>query len=208
MKIIISGPPGSGKGTQTRLLKKYLNIDVISVGDILRDEISKKTVIGLEIKHIIENGFLINDDIIFSILKDKFLLNENFILDGMPRTLNQSLLFDKLNINFDFFFNIKLDDSVLIKRIKYRLISENSKDVFNVIYNRPKIKNLDDSSGQILNLRRDDVLSVVINRIHIYNFHLNQIIDFYKSKNTVKVFDIDGNNKIDNVFLRIKSCIL
>lgn len=200
------GPPGSGKGTQSDLLKKYLKINVISIGDILRNEVRLKTEVGLKIKNIIENGLLINDDILFSLIKNDLINNDNFILDGMPRTLNQSFLFESMNINFDFLINIKVDNLLLIKRIKYRLICEISKKVYNIIYNKPKIKNLDDISGQILTLRKDDVYSIVVKRLNIYNENSNKIVDFYKNKN-IKIFNIDGNDDIKNVFLKIKSCL-
>ena len=115
--IIFFGPPGAGKGTQAKIISNFLNLPHLSTGDILRKKILENDSIAIELKNIMDNGKLVSDDILNSIVSSRLALEtkKGFILDGYPRTLDQSLFLDNFlqtsntMINYIFFINIKFD---------------------------------------------------------------------------------------------------
>jgi len=208
MKIILLGPPGSGKGTQAELLEKQLKIKKISPGDILRTEINNNTQIGIKIKKIQNNGMLINDTIIINLIK-KYIQNETkIILDGFPRTLDQANFLLKNKIYINYLINIDIKNENIIKRLKYRLINNKSKKIYNIIYKKPKIKNKDDINGKTLTLRSDDKYQTIITRLLTYNTNTKKIIYHYKKQTKTKIININGNKNITHIFNSIKKNIL
>ena len=125
--IVLFGPPGAGKGTQANNLISEFNLFKVSTGDLLRDKIKKKSQLGAKIKSIIDRGLLVKDDIINdlieSILSNKSYFNR-LIFDGYPRNFNQArhldILIKKYNQNITCVFSLKVDQDVVIKRIKGR----------------------------------------------------------------------------------------
>lgn len=208
MKIIIFGAPGSGKGTQAELISKYFAIKKISSGDILRSEINKKSEIGIKIKKIINMGILIPDEIILGLIKKNIENTEKYLLDGFPRTLKQAVFLSKKNIKIDYIINIIVPDDIIINRIKYRLIHPSSGRVYNKIYNPPKINNKDDITGEDLTTREDDNDKTIKLRLNNYKKYAYPILNWYKNTKEVKLINIDGNNKINNIFNDIKKNIL
>ena len=138
MNIILFGPPGAGKGTQSDNLVKDLNLYKISTGDLLREEVKKKSVFGIKIKSILDQGMLVSDDIINdlieSILSNKGYFNR-LIFDGYPRNLNQvkhlDILVKKYNQKISCVFNLKVELDVIIKRIIGRQICSKCGLIFN-----------------------------------------------------------------------------
>ena len=144
MKIIFFGPPGSGKGTQAKLLSKELNILHLSTGDILREKLSDGDALSIKLKAIMSSGNLVSDEILNQIIANKLISEEcrnGFILDGYPRTTSQSdflLSFFKINnLNLDIIFNFKIDFKIVEERIILRSKKEQrSDDNLNVIKTR------------------------------------------------------------------------
>ena len=144
MRIIFFGPPGSGKGTQAKLLANFIKIAHLSTGDILREKLKDEDNVSSELKKEMSSGNLVSDDLLNKIITNK--LNSKscyngFILDGYPRTLSQSIfLFSFLefnNLNIDFIFDFNIDFNSVEKRILNRSIQEKrTDDNLNVIKNR------------------------------------------------------------------------
>lgn len=203
MNIIITGAPGSGKGTQSELIEKKFKITKISTGDIIRNEIKKKSSIGEKIKHEQQKGLLIKDTIILTLIK-KIIKNKSHILfDGFPRTLGQAHFLSINNIKIDYIINITIKKNIILKRLKYRLLDKKSKKIYNLIYNKPKIKNIDDYTGTNLTTRLDDKHGVIKTRLLDYYKNIKNIINYYKNQSNAKIIKIDGNNKINNIFKKI-----
>ena len=135
MKIVFFGPPGSGKGTQAKLLAKELNILHLSTGDILREKLSDGDSLSIKLKEVMSSGNLVSDEILNQIIANKLMSEEcinGYILDGYPRTILQSeflLSFTKSNsLNLDIIFNFKIDFKLVEERIIHRSKQEHRSD--------------------------------------------------------------------------------
>jgi len=144
MRIVFFGPPGSGKGTQAKLISEHFKIVHLSTGDILREKLKDNDEVSSKLKEVMSSGNLVSDDLLNKIISSKLKsesCNPGFILDGYPRTLSQSeflstfLETNSLNINFIFNFNISFE--IVKKRIMHRSVQEKrSDDNLEVIKNR------------------------------------------------------------------------
>ena len=188
-KIVLLGPPGCGKGTQSKLLVKNKDFFQLSTGDLLRQETNdKESAIGQEVKKIMEEGKLVPDEFVINIIVKKVfeLKDNNIIFDGFPRNLNQANFLDKsleeasLNLDCAVLFDINFD--VLEDRIKKRVEESGSND-----------------------LRPDDNLETLRNRIKIYKESTLPIVEYYKNKNIL--FKIDGMLSIEDVYKNILKII-
>ena len=184
--IIFFGPPGAGKGTQAKIIASLINVPHLSTGDILRDKISQKDNLAQELKKIMSSGKLVSDDILNKIVSQKLLNSskKGFILDGYPRTLDQSnfinSFFNKHNLYISFIFNIDLQFELLKKRI----------------LKRSKEEGRDDDNIEALEIR--------------YNAYLEttkKVSDEYK-KNFTNIFhDIDGDQEIEQITSKIRKIL-
>jgi len=144
MKIIFFGPPGSGKGTQAKLLANELNILHLSTGDILREKLSDGDSLSIKLKKVMSSGNLVSDEILNQIIANKLMSEEcgnGFILDGYPRTISQSdflvSFFKSNSLILDVIFNFKIDFKLVEERIMLRSKQEQrSDDNINVIKTR------------------------------------------------------------------------
>jgi len=144
MKIIFFGPPGSGKGTQAKLLANELNILHLSTGDILREKLSDGDSLSIKLKKVMSSGNLVSDEILNQIIANKLMSEEcgnGFILDGYPRTISQSdflvSFFKSNSLILDVIFNFKIDFKLVEERIMLRSKKEQrSDDNINVIKTR------------------------------------------------------------------------
>ena len=185
-KILFFGPPGAGKGTQAKLISKHLNISHLSTGDILRKKLLDNDDLAKDLKKIMASGNLVSDDILNSIVSSR-LDNEatnGFILDGYPRTLDQSEFLNnyllKTSNSIDFIFNIQINFEILKNRILKRSSEEG---------------------------REDDNIEVIETR---YNEYLNstQIVsNLYKNIHPSIFYDIDGTLQIEEITEKIKQIL-
>ena len=205
MRLIFIGPPGVGKGTQAKLVKKYLGIVHLSTGDILRAEIAQATPLGIKAKSYIDKGHLVPDNELLNIMSKR--LNEDdatkgYLLDGYPRTIPQAEgldnFLDEMNQKINAAVSIELDDESIIKRLSSRRFCNECGNITNLLFNPPKIDDqCDKCSGQLLQ-RSDDSKGVIIERLEVYNKQTAPLLEYYKEKHLIK--KIDGSGNIDNVY--------
>ena len=184
--IIFFGPPGAGKGTQAKIISSFLDLPHLSTGDILRKKILENDSIAIELKNIMDNGKLVSDDILNSIVSSRLTLEskKGFILDGYPRTLDQSLFLDNYlmssdtKLNYIFFIDIKFN--ILKERIIKRSKEEN---------------------------RDDDNLNVLETRYSEYLNSTEKVSSFYKEKLPQIFFTIDGSLEINEITNKIKEIL-
>ena len=185
MNIILFGPPGAGKGTQSRYLLKKLNCFQVSTGDMLRNEIAKNSEIGKEITNSMNQGKFVNDEIVNNLIKNILFdpkKNGKLIFDGYPRSISQAknldLLLDSSNQKIDFIFFLNVNKETIIKRIEKR---------------------------KILEKRTDDDSSIILKRYDTYMETTKPVLDFY-SKNA-NFYEIDGTLEIDQITSKINDIL-
>tara|TARA_E500000331_G_C17148954_1_gene666304 strand:- start:358 stop:933 length:576 start_codon:yes stop_codon:yes gene_type:complete len=186
LNIVLFGPPGAGKGTQSeKILKKY-NLVHLSTGDLFRLNLNNETSLGLEAKKYMNKGDLVPDQIVISMVEDKINKSSNvigFVFDGFPRTINQAIALDNMleknNIPIKQMIALKVDENELIKRIK----------------NRAKTSGRED----------DKSIDKINNRIQVYNQETKPVADYYKKHN--KYSEVDGIGEINEIFLKLCSKI-
>lgn len=179
LNIVLFGPPGAGKGTQSDLLIKKYSLVHLSTGDILRSEVAAGTQLGLEAKKLMDAGSLVPDEIVIGMISSKVDANKDakgFIFDGFPRTTAQAEALDGLlsgkNTSISMMLALEVDDDELIKRL----------------LNRGKL------SG-----RSDDAdTTIIANRISEYNKKTAPLKDYYTKQN--KFFSIKGVGSIEEIF--------
>jgi len=209
MNLVIFGPPGAGKGTQSDFIVKKFNLFKISTGDLLREEIKNKTSIGVKIISIVNSGSLVPDDIINNLIK-KIISNSDYknkiIFDGYPRNLiqaeNLNILLHKYDQKIDLVISLKVSLDTIKKRITGRMVCSKCGKTYNNFYNPPK----DDTiccKKIFLKKRDDDNVDVAIKRFKTYEDSTEPVLDFYNKMNLVK--DVNGEADIDVIYSEISS---
>lgn len=212
-KLIIMGPPGAGKGTQAKKIADYYNIPHISTGDIFRDNISKKTELGLLAKAYLDKGELVPDEVTIKIVIDRLMksdcIENGFLLDGFPRTINQAIELDnmlkKLNWKIDAALNIVVPYDIIIDRIVGRRVCENCGQTYHTTFNKAHVPGVCNICGAKLVQRKDDTYDVIKNRLDVYDNQTSPLIAYYKDKELLK--SVDGNKNLEEVFASIKEVL-
>ena len=185
MNIVIFGPPGAGKGTQSNFIVKKFNLYQLSTGELLRKEINDKTQLGQQISSIINAGNLVSDEIVGNLI-EKFIANKNYknrlIFDGYPRNLSQARYLDVLLKRNNQKIDIALKLSVSLETIKKRIFER---------------KNLEK--------RADDNEKIAIKRYETYENNIEPVINFYKQSDLLQV--VNGEASITEISDEISALI-
>ena len=184
MKLVIFGPPGSGKGTYASRLQARLNVDVFSTGDILREIMKEETALGKKVKGYVEKGQLVPDDVVIQVLKERMSRSSSksgFILDGFPRTIEQAKALDKL-IKIDTVIKLTVPDWIIVERLSSRRICKNCGEVYNTRFLKPKVEGICNKCGGQLYQRSDDTPKVIRDRIGVYERQTEPILKYYMEK--------------------------
>ena len=185
MNIIIFGPPGAGKGTQSDFIVKRHNLFHVSTGDLLRNEIKKKTPLGEQISSIVNKGSLVSDEIVSTLIRNVVSIVEyknRFIFDGYPRNLLQAKNLDKILNENEQKIDLVLKLSVSLDTIKKRILER-----------------------QVLEKRADDNEEIAIKRFKTYELSTEPVIEYYKKLNILK--EINGERSITQINKEISDII-
>ena len=201
MRIIIMGPPGSGKGTEAALLIKHYNIPHISTGNIFRELYKDRTTVGKIAKEYIDRGELVPDDITNEIVRHRLThadAKRGFLFDGYPRNIEQAKAFDallvKLGWKLDAVINIKAPDELIVERISGRRVCESCGAVYHIHNKKPLHEGICDIDGGTLIQRVDDMEETVQRRLRVYNESTAPVIGYYEK--TGSIIHIDGTKSI------------
>jgi len=182
MRLILLGAPGAGKGTQARFVTEHYQIPQISTGDMLRAAVEAGTELGKTVKHIMEAGEYVPDDVIIQLVKDRIAKPDcahGFLFDGFPRTVPQADAIIHAGINLDFVIEIEVDDEEIVHRMTGRRIHLPSGRVYHVDYHPPKEPGKDDVTGEPLVQRDDDKESTVRRRLAVFHQQTKPLIDYF-----------------------------
>ncbi|MEM2169013.1 MAG: adenylate kinase [Candidatus Bathyarchaeia archaeon] len=184
MRMIIFGPPGSGKGTYASRLMSILGVPHISTGDLVREEIRAGTDIGRVAKQYVERGELVPDEIIINLLTKRLQKSDaekGFILDGFPRTFKQAKYLEE-NFKVDLVINLVVPDEVIIQRLSNRLICRRCGAIYNRLTLKPRVDEICDICNSELYQREDDKPEVIRERLNVYRANTEPLINYYREK--------------------------
>lgn len=205
MRIILLGPPGSGKGTQGEMMERKFNFPRISTGDLLREAVKQRTPLGLVAEAQMKAGHLVSDEIVVSLVAEKIKQSDclhGYILDGFPRTLNQVKLLEKMNnCQEEVVIEIQVPEEVILERLTNRRVCSSCGAVYNIITSPPQRPNTCDLCGGQLIQREDDQAEVIKERLRIYEAEIKDIRDYYCQKGVL--YKIDGMGSSEEVFKKI-----
>ena len=212
MNLIIIGPPGSGKGTQGKLIAGRYHIPQISTGDILREAVRNGLALGVQAKAYMNKGELVPDDVVVGIIEDRLVQGDcgkGFLLDGFPRTVAQAHalggMLGKRGIAIDYVINIEVEAEELIGRLKGRRTCRRCGAMYHLLFNPPKKEGICDQCEGSLYQRDDDKEETVRSRLEVYSQQTDPVIQYYASKGLVR--SVNGFGHIDDVFHRIVKAI-
>ncbi len=209
MRVILLGPPGSGKGTQADLIRQNYGFPKISTGDLLRKEVEAGTELGKKVNQEMKAGRLVSDDLVLKLVENRISLaacRSGYVLDGFPRTLNQARLLEKLEANRpETAFEFKVSEQEIWRRLSGRMVCLQCGAVYNINNNRPQADGLCDLCGSKLVVREDDRPEVIRERIRLYLETIAPLIDYYSSKNVL--FEINAEDTTENIFRAIKAVL-
>ncbi|KAF8471654.1 adenylate kinase 1 [Russula ochroleuca] len=190
LRTILIGPPGAGKGTQAPRIREEFCVCHLATGDMLREQVAKKTSLGVEAKKIMDAGGLVSDDIMVGMIRDQLENNQTckngFVLDGFPRTVPQAQKLDQMLASRKETLNsvaeLKISDQLLISRITGRLIHPASGRTYHREFSPPKKFMKDDVTGEPLIQRSDDNVEALTKRLGVFHAQTAPVIDYYKKK--------------------------
>lgn len=210
MNVIFIAPPAAGKGTQAEMLEKEFNMYHLSTGDLLREIASSDTNLGREVKEIIDNGKLVDDELMLKLLKEKIstIDSNGIIFDGFPRTIRQAEMLDELlnsmNQRVDKVIYLEVDKEVALKRATGRVTCQNCGSIYN-IYLDNIVDNKCSNCNASLTKREDDTEEKFSVRFDTYLTNTKPLIDYYDKAGVLYKVSSMGD-KLD-IFNNIKSII-
>lgn len=207
MRLILIGPPGSGKGTQAKLLTERLGLVHFSTGDILREVIEKGTPEGRKAKPYIASGQLVPDELVNDIVKARFRgagKPQKFVLDGYPRTLAQAQALDPVlreqALDLDAVVFLNVEDDEIVRRLGNRWTCPNSmcKAVYHAVFKPPKAAGLCDLCGTALYQRDDDKPATIRKRLQVFHDCHDAILAHYRQQGLL--VEVPGSGDIEAIY--------
>jgi adenylate kinase len=211
MRLLLLGGPGAGKGTQAQYISKRFSIPQISTGDMLRAAVKSGSALGMEARKVMDSGHLVSDNIIMGLIRERIQepdCENGYLLDGFPRTLAQAETMKKEHIDIDFVVEIEVPDEEIIKRMGGRRAHLPSGRTYHILFNPPKISDVDDITGEPLTQRVDDEEDTVRERLAVYHKQTEPLTAYYSQlasadSNAPRYVKIEGVGGVEDIRDRI-----
>ena len=212
MRIVLLGAPGSGKGTQAKILMADKNIPQISTGDMLREAVASGTRFGLKAKSLMDAGDLVPDDVVLGIISERLTepdAQDGFILDGFPRTTQQALdleeLLDQMGTPLDAAVLMDVDFDILMKRLTGRRTCSLTGKLLNIHFSsQEELDECTNAGGELIQ-REDDNEETISNRLEVYRENTEPLIEYYRKRG--KLLTVDAEGPIDEVYERMTAAL-
>ena len=208
MRLILLGPPGSGKGTQANLLQDKFSIPKISTGDILRAAVEDDTELGRQAKKFMDKGELVPDEVVICLIKERIVepdCEEGYILDGFPRTIVQAEKLAEtlaaMDKDIDSVVDLEVDREELLVRLSGRRTCKNCGTMFHQTSHLPKVSGICDECGGELYQRPDDNEETIVKRLEVYSKETAPLKEFYRKQGKLKT--IQGHGGMDAIFSQL-----
>jgi adenylate kinase len=212
MRLILLGPPGSGKGTQAKLLCERKGLVHIGTGDILREAIRLKTPWGQKAAPYVTSGKLVADDLVNELVADRFRREDRpdkFVMDGYPRTLPQAASFDQVLkqqfLGLDGVILLRVDDEEVVRRLSGRWTCPTCGATYHIVKKPPRQAGICDNCGSKLIQRVDDQESTVRERLRVYCQNTAELIPHYRAQNLLR--EVDGEGDIETVYSHLSAAV-
>ena len=207
MRLILLGPPGSGKGTQAKLLGERLRLEHISTGDILREAVRKGTPLGRQAEPYVKGGLLVPDTLVNDLIHERFRDDrpERFVMDGYPRTLAQAHAFDQVLrqefLDLNAVIVLVVADDEIVRRLSGRWTCPNCKATFHITSKPPRTPGVCDECGTSLVQREDDREETVRKRLSVYHQNTAELIPYYRGRGLLR--EVAGEGDIEQVYVNV-----
>jgi len=205
--LLLFGPPGCGKGTQSRLITNWLHIPAISTGDMLRGEIAAGSDLGKAAKSIMASGGLVGDQLVNEMLKVRVCqpdCKDGFLLDGYPRTVEQAEFLEGLlkekSVPAPLLLHLDVPHDALVGRMSSRRQCPKCQRVYNLLHQPPKVSGVCDDDGTALITRKDDQEQIVRERLRMYEAVTRPVLAYFQYRN---YFQIRGDRSPGYIFEEI-----
>ncbi len=208
MRVAILGGPGSGKGTQAKMLAERYRVPQISTGDLLRDALKTDQDLGEKVRQAMAGGRLVDDEVVLGLLEERLRMRDTkrgFIVDGYPRSIPQAQALDTLlgmlGKTLQIAINIEVDDGALVKRIVGRLLCEDCGEIYNRYFSPPSDPDVCDRCGGALVSRVDDTEETVKVRIQVYHDETAPLITYYRAQHKLRT--LSGMGDMDEIHQKL-----
>jgi len=212
MRIVLLGAPGSGKGTQAKLLVEKYKIPQMSTGDLLRAEVAAGTDLGKRAKAAMDAGQLVTDEVVLGMIQARLAkpdAKSGFILDGFPRNIPQAQSLDamlaRLGQPLQLALLVDVDTDVLLKRLTGRRTCGSCGAIYNIYFSSPKTANKCDKCGSALTHRSDDNEQTVANRLKVYQQQTAPLVNYYKAQGKLRT--VRGVGAVSAIFKNVTDII-
>lgn len=196
MKMIILGPPGSGKGTQAKMIAEYLQIPQISTGDMLRAAVKEGSPMGLKAKAMMDAGTLVADEVVVGIVHERLQKEDcgrGFILDGFPRTVPQADALKEtlaeLDKNLDVVLSLEVDNDAVVERVAGRRTCRDCGKMYHLRFDPSGTEGKCDKCGGELFQRDDDQEETIRKRLEVYSRQTAPLIEYYQRQGVLRTID-------------------
>jgi adenylate kinase len=210
MRLILLGPPGSGKGTQAKLLCEELRLAHIGTGDILRDAIRRLTPLGKKAKPYVDSGRLVPDELVNELMAERFRRDDRpqrFVMDGYPRTVAQAVAFDAVlrqqHLNLTAVLRLLVDDEEIVARLSGRWSCPypGCQRTYHTTHNPPKRAGYCDADNTLLVQREDDKEETIRRRLQVYHANTEQLVSHYRAQGLLR--EVNGQGPIEEIHQHI-----